>query len=504
MRAVLPEASDLGHRGVTTGTAQQVRVRIAPSPTGYFHVGGARTALYNWCVARRNGGVFILRIEDTDRERHQEEQYEGILEALRWLDLGWDEGPYRQSERRALYHAALDTLWDSGRIYACDCTREMVEARTKGNTTPGYDGFCRDRGLERRPGRALRFRVPDGGITVVHDVIRGAVEFANATIEDFVVAKSNGDALFVLAVVADDRDMSISHVIRAEEHLPTTPKAVLIWEALNAADPAVARPLPVFAHLPILVNERRQKISKRRDRVAIEDYRAQGFLPEAMANYLALLGWSFADGRELFSRQELVDTFRLEDVNHSPAFFDEKKLLHFNGVYIRALPSEAFTDRCRRWARDTGSAPPSLFDGPEWFALAPLVQERVAVLAEAPGYVAFLSAESFSIDADSWSRAVEGDAEAPAILAEARERFDGLEAFRAVELKSELEAIAEAHGRRLGKAQAPVRVATLGRTVGLPLFESLEVLGRDKALERIDRALERIGQALAPSDGHSV
>jgi glutamyl-tRNA synthetase len=314
----MPEASDLG-RGVTASTPRPVRVRIAPSPTGYFHVGTARTALYNLCVARQNGGAFILRIEDTDRERHQEEQYRGILDSLRWLGIDWDEGPFRQSERGALYTETLDRLWETGHLYACDCSREEIAERTKGAPTPGYDEHCRERHLERGPGKALRFAVPDAGVTIVHDVIRGDVEFANSVIEDFVVARSNGEALFVLAVVADDRDMAISHVIRAEEHLPTTPKAVLIWEALNsgaADDDGAVVPLPVFAHLPLLVNERRQKISKRRDRVAIEDYRAEGYLPEAIANYLALLGWSFEDGRELFTREELVEAFRLEDVNH--------------------------------------------------------------------------------------------------------------------------------------------------------------------------------------------
>ena len=325
-----------------------VRVRIAPSPTGYFHVGGARTALYNWCFARRHHGALILRIEDTDSERNKEEWVDGIGSALAWLGIDWDEGPYRQSLRKAHYQAALDDLWSNGRLYACDCTRETVLERTKANATPGYDGFCRDRGLERQIGRALRFKVPREGVTIVDDLVRGEVRFANATIEDFVVAKSNGDPLFVLAGVVDDREMRISHVIRAEEHLPTTPKAVLLWEALGV----VELPLPYYAHLPVLVNEKRQKISKRRDRVAIEDYRAQGFLPEAMVNYLALLGWSPGDGRELFSLDELVSEFDLGNVNHSPAFFDQQKLLHFNGVYLRALSAEEFVERCRTWAEE--------------------------------------------------------------------------------------------------------------------------------------------------------
>ena len=270
-----------------------LRVRFAPSPTGYFHVGGARTALYNWLVARKGDGKFVLRIEDTDRERSKPEWIEGILSALEWLGVDWDEGPYLQSERGPIYADVASRLFESGNAYACDCTREQVLERTKGNAIPGYDGFCRDRGLAWTPGTVLRFRVPDSGVTIVHDVVRGEVEFQNSTIEDFVIVKSNGDALFVLAVVADDRDMEITHVIRAEEHLPTTPKAVLIWEALGGP------PLPVFAHLPWLVNEQRQKLSKRRDKVAVEDYRVQGYLPEAMRNYLVLLGWGSPDQREI-------------------------------------------------------------------------------------------------------------------------------------------------------------------------------------------------------------
>jgi glutamyl-tRNA synthetase len=468
---------------------------MAPSPTGYFHVGSARTALYNWCVARRNeGNVFVLRIEDTDRERHQEEQYQGILDALVWLGIDWDEGPYRQSERRALYDATLDQLWDAGNLYACDCTREAVDERTKPNATPGYDGFCRDRALERGPGKALRFAVPDDGVTVVHDLIRGDVEFANHTIEDFVVAKSNGDALFVLAVVTDDRDMAISHVIRAEEHLPTTPKAVLIWQALNAtASPAAVLPLPAFAHLPVLVNEKRQKISKRRDRVAIEDYRAEGYLPEAIGNYLALLGWSFDDGREFFTRDELVKAFRLEDVNHSPAFFDIQKLLHFNGVYVRELSDDEFTDRCRTWASETGNVlGTTLYDTDEWRLLAPLVKERVAVLSEVPVNVEWLFAAEFVVDEGSFNKAVAGDSMAGSILGDVRQGYEALESWEAASLKEILASVADAHGRKLGKAQAPVRVATLGRSVGLPLFESLHVLGRAETLRRLDLTLGRL------------
>jgi glutamyl-tRNA synthetase len=462
------------------------RVRFAPSPTGYFHVGGARTALYNWLFARRLGGSMILRIEDTDRERSDEAWTEGILSALRWLEITWDEGPFHQSERRHLYENAAERLLDAGHLYACDCTREMVEARTKDNPVPGYDGFCRDRGLEPGPGRALRFRVPDAGVTIVHDLVRGDVEFSHSSIEDFIVVKSNGDPLFVLAVVVDDIDMGITHVIRAEEHLPTTPKAILLWQALEGPS------LPVFAHLPVLVNAKRQKLSKRRDRVAVEDYAALGYLPEAMCNYLALLGWGAPDEREIFDRDELVQLFRLEDVNKSPAFFDEQRLTHFNGVYIRALSDNEFVERALPFLTGPNATVElNEFDLERFVQLAPLVKDRVATLGECGALVEFLFREPFVVDDDAFNKVAKDDA-TRAILEEAASNF-ATTTWRGDELKEALIAIGERHDRKLAKAQAPVRVATMGKGVGLPLFESLEVLGRDTALQRISDALARLG-----------
>lgn len=479
----MPDAIDLDRRGVSA--AQPPRVRFAPSPTGYFHVGGARTALYNWLVARRGGGAFVLRIEDTDRERSETGWIDGIESALTWLGINWDEGPYLQSERSAVYANVARQLFESGHAYACDCTREAVEARTKNNPIPGYDGFCRDRGLEPGPGRALRFRVPDDGVTIVQDVVRGDVEFQNSTIEDFVMVKSNGDPLFVLAVVADDRDMRITHVIRAEEHLPTTPKAVLIWEALGGA------PLPVFAHLPVLVNAQRQKLSKRRDRVAVEDYRDQGYLPEAMRNYLVLLGWGPPDQREILTVGEMIDEFRLEDVNVSPAFFDEKRLAHFNGVYIRALSVDEFVARLFDYLKTIpvpwgGAA----FDEAVFRRLAPLVQERVATLADAVALVAFLFIEPFVVDGAAFTKVITGDDEAAVILEQALDAYRIAE-WTADHLRSPVEAIGQSLGRKLGKVQAPIRVATMGSSVGLPLFESLEELGRDRVIQRLESALKR-------------
>jgi len=463
------------------------RVRLAPSPTGYFHVGTARTALYNWCFARQHSGVFVLRIEDTDAERNQAEAVTGILEALRWLGTEWDEGPFFQSDRRDRHRAALARLLDGGHLYACDCTSEAVALRTKASSIPGYDGFCRDRGLEPGPGRALRFRVPDTGETVVEDLVRGSVRFQNSTIADFVVARSDGSPLFVLAVVVDDIEMGITHVIRGEEHLPTTPKAVLLYEALGEVE------LPAFAHLSVLVNAKRRKLSKRFDRVAIEDYRAQGYLPEAMVNYLALVGWSPRDGREIFSLQELAESFDLSEVTQSPGFFDEAKLSHVNGVYLRRLPTAEFVARSLDFL-DRG------VDRPTFERLAPLVQERANVLADVANLVDFALGKEFSVDEECFGKAIERDPLASTILGSALDRYRAIDPgqWRAAELKRVLEEISVEVGRKLGKTQAPVRVATMGHSVGLPLFESLEVLGKDLVAERLSIALKRLS-ASAPT-----
>ena len=465
-------------------TPGRPRVRFAPSPTGFFHVGSARTALFNWLFARRTGGSFLLRIEDTDTERNREEWVDGILDAMSWLGLDPDEEPVRQSTRRDRHDAAVDRLWDAGALYACDCSRQDVQTRTAQNATPGYDGWCRRRGLPRE-GNALRFVVPDDGVTVVDDLVRGRVDFPNAAIEDFVVVKSDGQPLFVLANAVDDAEMAITHVIRGEDLLPSTPKQLLLWQALRTGGS-----LPVFAHLPMLVNEQRKKLSKRRDPVAVELYRDQGYLPEAFVNYLALLGWSPPGDNEVLALATIVDTFRLEDVNHSPAFFDVKKLTHMNAEYIRALPPDTFVTRCTPWL-EHGPWPPERFDHGVFEAIAPLVQERVTRLDEVPAMVDFLFLDEPIVDEQAWKRVAADDA-APDILAAAAAAWRQVP-WRASELHQATAAVAESHGRKLGKAQAPLRVAITGRSVGPPLFESLELLGRDVALARLDAAARRLG-----------
>jgi glutamyl-tRNA synthetase len=454
------------------------RVRIAPSPTGYFHVGTARAALYNWLYARQHGGTFIVRIEDTDAARNRPEHTEGILRALRWLGLDWDEGPYFQSQRGELYRVAIAELVAKGAVYACDCTPAAIKERADArHGPPGYDGFCRERGLEPGPGRMLRFRTPTEGRTTYQDLVRGDGTLGqdNATIEDFGVQKSNGDPLFLLANVVDDADMAISHVIRGEDHVSNTFKYVLLWDALGRG------PRPIFAHLPLLYNEQKKKLSKRRDKVAVEDYRAEGYLPAAVRNYLALLGWAPGDDREVLTLEELVTEFRLEDVKSAGAVFDERKMLSVNAAYLRALGAEQFVAEAQGWLRD------------RWAPVAPLVQERVRTLGEVYVMVDFLSLPAPVIDTDQWNRELRRQPAFAAILDAAAAAYATVE-WNAEAIKEATMAAAASVGvEQLGKAQAPIRLAVTGRTVGPPLFESLELLGREKTVARVLAGRARVG-----------
>lgn len=447
---------------------------MAPSPTGYFHVGSARTALFNWFFARQQGGTYILRIEDTDEQRNRAEHAEGIERAMLWLGLDWDEGPYFQSERGGLYEAAIEHLWAKDLVYACDCNPGQVAERNKAaGRPPGYDGYCRDRGLEPALGRLLRFRTPDTGTTSWPDIVRGEVFYENSAIEDFSIRKSNGQPLFILANVVDDGDMSITHVIRGEDHVPNTPKYLLLWDALELGRH------PLFAHLPLLVNESRQKLSKRRDKVALEDYRDEGYLPEAMFNYLALLGWSPRDDREILSRQELIEEFRLENVRSSPAFFDEQKLASVDATYLRALSPEQFVASASQWLNE------------RWAPIAPLVQERARTLAEVYSIVDFLYLPDVRVDQAQWDKARRQQPAFLELLEAATARYEECEWDAAGIREATLEAGTAVGVPALGKAQAPVRLAVTGRSVGPPLFESLVLLGRERTLARLAAARER-------------
>jgi glutamyl-tRNA synthetase len=439
---------------------------MAPSPTGYLHVGNARTFLYNWYFARQQGGHVLLRIEDTDAERHIEDAIQVIRDGMTWLGTDWDD-EVRQSERVEHHVAAAQKLAADGRTYWCGCTREESDARAKARGgAPGYDGHCRALGLEPGPGRALRFRTPDDGVTVVHDVVRGDPEFRNDTLEDFVVQRANGSPLFLLANVVDDGDAAITHIIRGEDHLSNTPKQLLLWDALGYGEP------PVYAHLPMMVNEQRKKLSKRRDPVVVSDYRDEGYLPSAFANYLSLVGWGPSDGQERMTLEEMRDAFRLEDVSSSPGFFDGKKLRAFNGDAIRELPVDDFVIAVTPFL-------PAEIDMAVVRALAPELQTRIAVFSEAWPNLRF-AFESPKVVATAFK-------------AGAAEVLDGAAGvlgscpWEAEEIEAALKGWGDAQ-EPVAKVQAPVRLAISGETKGLPLGVMLEVLGRETAIERVRAA----------------
>jgi glutamyl-tRNA synthetase len=453
------------------------RYRFAPSPTGFFHVGGARTALFNWALARQQGGTFVLRIEDTDEARNRPEWTQGIIDSLAWIGISADdphfEGPLYQSDYLDAHVEAAERLYASGHAYYCDMTPDEITERAKAEGVTGYAGWSRDRQLGPGAGRVLRFRVPRG-TTIVHDLVRGQVEFDNATIEDFVLLRSTGTPVFLLANVVDDLSMGITHVVRAEEHLPNTPKQQMIWEALGATP-------PVWAHVPVLVNEQRKKLSKRRDKVALEQYRDEGYLADAMVNYLMTLGWSPGE-HEIQPWSAIEPAFRLEDVNKSPAFFDSKKLAAFNGEYIRMLSVDELVAACDRWL-------PAEWDRARFRAIAPHIQPRLVTLGDAPAAVDFLFVDDPEIDLDAWDTSFSNEYAVPLMR-------DILSAYERCEwdhptLKATMEAAMEPYGIKLGKASAATRVAVTGRSVGPPLFEALEVLGREESLRRMRAALAR-------------
>ena len=449
-------------------------------------MGGARTALYNWLLALKNNGTFVLRIEDTDESRNQPQWTQGIIDALAWIGIDSNdphfEGPYFQSTNADAHVAAAHKLFAAGHAYYCDLTTEQIQERAKAAGLNGYDGYSRDRGLAAGPGHVLRFKVP-AGKTIVHDTVRGEVEFDNSTIEDFVLLRGNGTPVFLIANVVDDMTMNITHVVRAEEHLPNTPKQQMLWDALGVTP-------PVWAHVPVLVNEQRKKLSKRRDKVAVEQYREEGILPEAMVNYLMTLGWAPIGDTEIVPWEQIVQEFSLESVNHSPAFFDIKKLQAFNGEYIRKMPLADFVNAANNILTSAAATWPAERYKPEVFAaMAPLVQTRVAVMAEVVDMVDFLFMAEPPIDDAAFTKAFSADFAIPT-LTQIATAFETIE-WNAESIKQAVEAVGTEHEVKLGKLQGPLRIAITGRSVGPPLFEPIELLGRDESLRRIRAALSR-------------
>jgi glutamyl-tRNA synthetase len=473
--------------------ADAPRVRFSPAPTGSLHVGGARTALFNWLFARHEGGTFALRIEDTDVARSRPEWIRGIQDTLAWLGLDWDEGPVLQSARFDRYHAAADQLIAEGRAYECYCTEEEVRARNEAaraaGHTPGYDGHCRDLDPEQRAAlaaegrpRSLRFLTPDDGTSTFTDLIRGEVTVEWVTIPDFVIVRSDGTPLFFLANAVDDIEMEITHVIRGEDLLDTTHRVLALREALGMTD------RPAYAHLPLIVGADRAKLSKRHGAVALEEFRDAGYLPEAVLNYLALLGWGPEDDREVLDRAELVEEFDLARVVHSPAFFDHQKLDWMNGEWIRRLDFDELERRALpiATARFRDQLDPDVFRG----ALR-IGQERAITLDALVEQMDFLFVEeqAFTIDTASWER-LEKTERAGDILDAVIEHVErcAWESSEDLDIRPAFEKL----GIKPRKAMHVIYTAVEGRAAGLPLFDSMYLLGRERTLRRLRAARDRL------------
>ena len=475
---------------------------MAPSPTGSPHVGLVRTALFNWAFARHHGGTFVFRIEDTDRERSTAESYAAILDLMRWLGLDWDEGPevggpyapYRQSERREIYDDVLTRLYEDGHTYACYCTNDEVAERRKasGSKVMGYDGFCRELTAEQREaflaeGRdpVIRFRMPDGEITF-DDLVRGEVTFHSDHVPDYALARANGDPLYTLVAPVDDALMKITHVLRGEDLLSSTPRQIALYDALVAI--GVADATPRFGHLPYVMGEGNKKLSKRDPEAHALAYRDQGFLPEGLLNYLALLGWAIGPDRDVFSLEEMVAAFDIGDVNPNPARFDLKKAEAINAAHMRLLSLDELTDRVLPYLKAAGVVGDPVGDADaKLLELAmPLVAERINKLTEAVDMLGFLFASSVEYDEDA--RAVLDDGRA--VVTAARDALAGLAQWSTAAIEEALRAaLVDGLGLKPRNAFGPVRVAISGRRVSPPLFESMELLGRDASLARLDAAL---------------
>jgi glutamyl-tRNA synthetase len=453
-----------------------MRLRFAPSPTGYLHVGGARTALYNWLLARKDPkNSLVLRIEDTDRERSTEEAIDQLIDGLEWLGLDWDEGPFRQTERSALYSERLEELLRSEAAYWDVATADDVKKAKE----QGHGGYRGTPVAEGTPGAAIRLRVPDEGETVVEDVIRGRSAFENRLLDDFVIARSDRTPLYNFAVAIDDLDMGITHVVRGEDHLSNTPRQLLVLGALDAA-------APTYAHLPLLHGTDGKPLSKRHGAVSVQEFRSAGYLPEALRNYLALLGWGHDAETTFFTTEELIEHFRLERVSRSPAVFDEQKLRWMNGHYIRNLDVGQLTDRIRSHLERNGQRGA---DDPRLQEAAAAVQEKISTLSEFTDLAGFAFGP-IDIEERAWDKVMRKDG-AQTALAHARDALAPVEPFDIRTIEEALRGVVEELGAKPVAVFQPIRVAISGKTVSAGVFEGLALLGRDESLSRLDAALAR-------------
>ena len=478
---------------------------LCPSPTGYPHVGNIRTALFNWLFARRYNGKFIVRIEDTDVARRVEGAEKGILDSLRWLDLGWDEGPnvggdygpYYQSQRLWLYREAAEKLVAQGGAYYCYCSPERLEAmraeQVKRKQPPGYDRCCRELTAEERAKKeaegitpVVRFKVPLEGRTKFKDLIYGDVVFEHSTIDDFVLLKSDGYPTYHLANVVDDSAMEISHVIRAEEWVSSTPRHLLLYQALKLEPPE-------FVHHPMILGPDRAKLSKRHGSVSILDYRDQGYLAQTMFNFLALIGWSLDDKTEIISRQALIDNFSLERIGKTGAIFNREKLDWMNGVYIRNLSAEEFFEAAQPYLMTDVETGKAVIENEDYVReILPLVQERAKTMLEVVGLTRFFFVEELDYDAEMLiGKKMDARSTAKALKA-AQQKLEPLKSFDTDSLEGVLRPLAPELELKTGQLFSVLRVAVTGQTAAPPLFETMAVLGRERSMKRIAAALSRL------------
>ncbi|PKY12118.1 glutamate--tRNA ligase [Acidithiobacillus marinus] len=461
-----------------------VRTRFAPSPTGYLHIGGVRTALYSWLHARRLGGRFVLRIEDTDLERSTPAATAAILEGMAWLGLDWDEGPFYQTQRMDRYREVLAQMLKEGSAYYCYCSREEVDAmreeqRARGEK-PRYDGRCRTRSSAREGvSPVIRFRSPDTGETVVEDLIHGRVSFQNSELDDLIIARSDGTPTYNFCVVVDDWDMGITHVIRGDDHLNNTPRQMQILQALGAD-------LPVYAHVPMILGPDKQKLSKRHGAVSVLEYREQGFLPDALLNFLIRLGWSHGD-EEVFSREEMIAFFRIDAVNKAASAFNPEKLLWINAQHMQRLSPEGLAQHLRPYLGAQGVTEVLLAHGPELSAVVALLQERAKTLVEMAGAASMFYVAPVSGDSKDVEKHLHGQT---ALLDRLIHHLQALPVWTAAAIHSAIQELAVSHAEgKMGKVAQPLRVAVAGRAVSPPIDATLALLGKDETLSRLRRAI---------------
>lgn len=463
-----------------------IRVRFAPSPTGHLHIGGARTALFNWLFARRHGGAFILRIEDTDTSRSTDEYIEAIIEGMKWLKLDWDEGPYRQTSRFDIYRDYVQRLLNEGKAYHCYCTPEELEQRRQEAIAAGkpqkYDGRCRNIKGEKlgRPS-AIRFKMLQEGYTVVKDLIKGNVEFENSQLEDLVILRSDGTPTYNFVVVVDDIDMKISHIIRGDDHLNNTPKQIQIYRAFGWEPPA-------FAHLPMILGTDKTRLSKRHGATSVTAYKEMGYLPDALVNYLVRLGWSYGD-QEVFTREELIKYFSFENIGKSAAVFNPEKLLWLNSQYIIASDPSALAEAVMPFLLKEGIVSDAQTIDMQWLSKAvKSLQERARTLIELASSLKYYIGEDVEIDKKAAERFLKH--ENIGLLNELKDMILTLDTFFASDIEKAFMSVVERHGLKMGNLAQPVRVALTGGTASPGIFEVMEILGKEKVLKRLSRVID--------------